>query len=164
MRLCDCMTTQDKIALGTLLVISATCFALGLWIRRREVAACKWPQVRGKIVTSRIVTSRLSNGETTSEPVIEYEFEFQGLSFKSSHWRVGNYTIGNLASAQEVTDRYPVGSFVTVYVNARQSRVSILETRPSSLCWVPFGFGIFSVGVFILVVVSIILYSRPFHP
>jgi hypothetical protein len=158
------MSAQGKIGLfWQLSAIAILCFALGLWIRRREVAARKWPQAEGRIVTSRIVTGPVRGG-TTSEPVIEYEFKYQGRSFKSSHWRAGNFTIGNLATAQEVTDRYPAGSLATVYVNQRQPLKSVLEATSSSLCWLPFCCGIFCLGLILLGIFSIVINSRPLRP
>jgi hypothetical protein len=46
-------------------------------------------------------------------------------------------------SANPVIERYPLGSSVTVFVNRRRPKESVLEHNISSLYWVPFGLGIF---------------------
>jgi len=91
--------------------------------------------------------------------VIEYEFNFRGRSFKSSHWRVGNYTIGNEEGAEAVTSRYPTGSPVRVFVNQSRPLRSVLEANNSSLCWLPFGFGIFLLAVLLLGLVKAFIYE-----
>jgi Protein of unknown function (DUF3592) len=144
------MTAQDKTFLESILAIAAACFAFGFWIRRKEGAAHAWPQSSGVITASKTVRQYVDRGREEVFPVIEYSFGYQGQSFKSSHWRLGNYSVGTSASAEIVTSRYPVGASVTVFVNPRQPLKSVLEHRPSSLCWVPFGFGIFLLAIFIL--------------
>ncbi len=136
------MTTGAKISLEVALSLSAVCLALGFWIRRKEVTTRRWPQTSGTIVTSR--TERKYTGQGTEEvlPIIEYEFEYNGKSFKTSHWRIGNYSIGNDKSAQAVTTRYRVGTSVTVYLNPGEPTASVLEHGATPLSWIPIGFGI----------------------
>lgn len=145
------MNADDKVGLGVLFFISAVCFALGFWIRRKEGFARAWPQSSGVIMASKTVREYAGRGREQVLPVIEYSFDYQGQSFKSSHWRLGNCSVGNSASARVVTSRYPVGASVTVFVNPRQPLKSVLEHRPSSLCWVPFGFGILFLATFLLI-------------
>ena len=150
------MTGEDRIGFVTLFTLAAAGFAVGLWIRRREAIVRKWPQAKGRIFASTIIRSPMSRGGTHAEPVIEYEFQHEGRTLRTSHWRVGNFSIGNEDSAQAIISRYPVGSSVTVYINQKCPEKSVLESQPSTLCWVPFGFGIlflavFSVGLLITV-------------
>jgi hypothetical protein len=141
------MNADQEIGLG-FLGLAAALFALGFWIRSRERAARRWPQARGVIVASK----RIGGGKETT-PVIEYEFEYQGRSFKSSHWRYGNYTYGDPESAEAAIARYPAGLPVTVFVNVREPEKSVLETG-ASLFWVPFGFGLFFLGIAILAILA----------
>ena len=127
--------------------IAALSFAFGFWIRRREQAARDWPQASGVIVASRTLRKYSGHGTYEILPVIEYEFTHDGRSFSSSQWRPLNFSVGNSSSAQTVALRYPVGQSVTVFVNPRNPMKSVLECQPSWLCWVPFGFGIFFMGV-----------------
>lgn len=144
------MSHDDKVFIESLLAVSAICFAGGFWIRRKEVAPGRWPQSSGVIVTSKTVRQSTMHGQYQVLPMIEYAFDYQGHSFKSSHWRLSNYSKGNNASAEAVTSRYPLGSAVTVFVNPKQPEKSVLEMTTSSLCWVPFGLGVFFLGLAIL--------------
>jgi len=138
--------------LATLMIAS---FAAGFWIRYKEPAARAWPQAMGKIIKSETLRQSAGQGREEVQPIIEYEFSYQGKLFKSSHWRLGNFSIGNSISAGAVTSRYPVGLPVTVFVNSREPMKSVLETKPSLLCWVPFGFGFLILLVFFLILFAI---------
>ncbi|MGA3268874.1 MAG: DUF3592 domain-containing protein [Verrucomicrobiota bacterium] len=149
------MNADDKIGTGTLLAIAVASFVLGFWIRRKEQAARTWSKASGRIVSCELLRQPGPRGGEVVTPVIEYEFNHEGRSFKSSHWRFGNFSVGNSVSAQAVVSRYPVGSSVTVFVNPQQPMKSVLEHQPSWLSWVPFGFGIFFLAVFLLAFVMI---------
>ncbi len=149
------MNADDKLGIEALVTITAVLFALGFWIRRKEAAVRAWPQSTGKIVTSNALRRSVGQGREEVVPVIEYEFDYQGRLFKTSHWRFGNFSVGNSLSADAVTSRYPVGSSVTVFVNPREPMKSALEAGTSSLCWVPFGFGILFLAISIVVILAI---------
>ena len=149
------LNADDKIGIEMLFTIAAASFALGFWIRRKEQAACSWPQASGRIVTCELMRQPGPKGGEVVTPIIEYEFNHEGRSLKSSHWRLGNFSVGNSVSAQAIISRYPVGSPVIVFVNPRQPMKSVLEHQPSWLSWVPFGFGILFLALFILVTAKV---------
>jgi hypothetical protein len=136
------VTADAKISLEVASSLAAVCLALGFWIRRKEVSTRGWPQTSGTIVTSRNQRQYAGAGREEVLPIIEYEFEYNGKLLKSSHWRIGNYSVGNSNSAQAVTSRYPVGTSVTVYVNPDNPTNSVLEHGATPLSWIPIGFGI----------------------
>ena len=140
-------TSEDGLFLAILMALAGFSVAVGFLIRRIEQAASKWPRASGIIVTSATESQSLGRGRTEVFPIIEYEFTHEGRSFRSSHWRKFNFSVGNSISAQAVTARYPVGSSVSVLVNPRNPMRSVLECEPSWLCWVPFGFGIIFVAI-----------------
>jgi len=150
------MTTEDKGFLELLFAITAACFGIGLWIRRREAISRSWPQSRGTIVSSKTVREYVQPGQYQVSPVIEYEFKHKGQIFRSSHRRFGNYSVGRRVGAETVTSRYPVGASVTVYVNQKHPTKSVLEVGHSTLSWVPFGFGILFLVVSALVVAALL--------
>jgi len=155
------MTTEDKIFLTSVFAVSLACFYLSFLIRHRTIVARKWFQVKGRIVESTIRSSPTSKGGRVYEPIIMYEFQFEGQRFRSSHWRLGNYTFGGESSAIEVTSRYPAGTLVTVYVNPSNPTMSLLETDNSSLSLVPIGFGLFFFAIFLL---GIVVFCLKLHP
>ncbi|HWY31292.1 MAG TPA: DUF3592 domain-containing protein [Candidatus Acidoferrum sp.] len=145
------MNADDQHGIEVLFAITALLFASGFFIRFRERAPRNWPQTTGEITKSE--TERFPTGRGGEEvvPVLEYEFHYQGQLFKTSHWRLVNYTEGNCMSANPVIERYLLGSSVTVFVNRRRPKESVLEHNISSLCWVPFGFGIFFLFISLVV-------------
>lgn len=136
------MTPQDKTVVECLFVAATAFLVLGFWIRRKEAAPRRWPQFPGLVVTSYTWGQPAGNGRQQVVPVVEYEFDYDGQTYRSSHWRLFNFSLGNAASAQAVTTRYAVGTPVTVYVNRHKPTKSVLETRTSALSWVPFAFAI----------------------
>lgn len=136
------IASDERLLLEILMAIAALALALGFWIRRREQVARDWPQASGVIVASTTLRQYAGRGRSAVTPIIEYEFTHDGRSFRSSHWRLFNFSVGNSISAGAVRSRYPVGHSVTVYVNPRNPMKSVLERQPSWLSWVPFGFAI----------------------
>jgi len=148
------MKVEDQHGIETLLTISGVLFAMGFWIRHREAAIRAWPQSTGKIVKSEPLRQYVGQGREEVLPIIEYEFDYQGRSVRTSHWRFGNFSVGNNISSGAVISRYPIGSSVTVFVNQRRPEKSVLESSISALCWVPFGFGLIFVAIFLLVILA----------
>ena len=146
------MNADGKMSIEALVAITVSLFALGFWIRRKEGAVRAWPQSTGTIVKSELLRRSIGRGREEVTPIIEYEFDYQGRSFKTSHWRFGNFSVGNSVNAGAILSSYPVGSPVTVFVNPRHPEKSVLESSISVLCWVPFGFGIFFLTLSCLVV------------
>ena len=149
------MNAEDKIGIGALLVISAASFAFGMWIRRKEQAARTWPQVSGRIVTCELKRKPGPNGTEIVLPFIEYEFNHEGQIFKSSHWRFGNFSVGNSGTAHAVISRYAVGSPVIVFVNRQRPAKSVLEHQPSCLSGFLFGLGGFFLVLSVLVLMAV---------
>jgi hypothetical protein len=136
------MTNENKAALESLIGVATACFVIGFWTRHRERIALSWSQAAGKITSSRIERHRQVRGGELVVPVIEYQFSHQGQILTSSHWRFGNYSLGDADSANTVVSRYPFGSTVVVFVNPKNPAKSVLECGTTSLSWIPIGFGI----------------------
>ena len=115
--------------------------ALGFWLRRRESRIRSWPQVSGVIVTS--IVRKYRGGRSAEDiPIIEYEFAWNGSTFRSSHWRMGNFSSGFPGDADEVVARYPAGRTVPVFVNVRNPKRSMLERNIPDLSWALIAIGI----------------------
>src|SRR5690242_10758853 len=87
--------------------------AYGFWQLRRELAPRFWIQISGIILASKIEKELVDTGSIARQceflPVIEYEYQYDGRSFKSSTRRPGNYSSGQLAMAEAIVARYPIG-------------------------------------------------------
>jgi hypothetical protein len=109
-----------------------------------------WPRTPGSIVTSKIDRQYAGTGTYQNVPVIEYEFPYKKLVFRSSHWRVGNYASGIREEAETIISHYPAGSTVTVFVNAKEPAKSVLEHGTSPLSWMLIVFGIILIALALL--------------
>ena len=121
------IASDDRFALEIFMGIAALAFAFGFWIRRREQVARGWPQASGVIVTSTTLRQPLANGNYEVSPVIEYEFSYDGRSFRSDHWRPLNFSFGNSISAQAVC--WVPFSFGILFVALSALAVLIFMTR-----------------------------------
>ena len=137
------MTSENKNALESFIGMATVCFVIGLWIRHNERFSRIWPQVAGKIIVSRTERQPTGRpGQAQFVPIIEYQFTYRGQTFTSSHWRAGNYSLGDADSASAVVSRYPVESPVVVFVNPKNPAKSVLESGTTLLSWIPIGFGL----------------------
>ena len=99
--------------------------ALGLWQLYRELSPSNWPQIKGVVVESRSERIRVKQGYNVI-PIVAYEFQFNGQTYKSSRRNPGNYSIGNF-DAEPILSRFPVGCETTVCVNVKKPVKSVLE-------------------------------------
>ncbi|HTV42983.1 MAG TPA: DUF3592 domain-containing protein [Candidatus Sulfotelmatobacter sp.] len=151
------MNSDGGIAIAIGYAVAGAFFGLAYWIWRKETAARKWPRTAGVILASQCL-----KGPKSSVPVIEYEFAYQGQSFKSSHWRLGNYSTGTAGfstDAEAVARRYPVHRPVTVFVNPQDPTKSVLETK-GSLFWLPLSAGVFIFILSTAIVITAALQGR----
>jgi hypothetical protein len=151
------MNSDGKIAIAVGYAVAAAFFALAYWIWRQETAARKWPRTSGVILASQCL-----RGPKSAVPVIEYEFNYEGKSFKSSHWRLGNYSTGGAGfstDAEAIAWRYPVGRPITIFVNPRDPTKSVLEAN-GSLFWLPSCAGMFIFGLTTIIIITLALQQR----
>ena len=152
------MNSDGRIAIAVGYALAAAFFAVAYWIWRKETAARKWPRTSGVIRVS-----QYHKGPRYERPVIEYEFAYQGRPFKSSHWRLGNYSTGaaglGRSDGEAVARRYPVGRPVTVLVNPRDPAKSVLEAN-GSLFWLPSCAGMFIFGLSTIIIITLALQQR----
>jgi|SRR6185437_11742435 len=132
------MNLDPNIFFGLLGLIA---LAYGLWQLCHELAPRFWVQASGTILTSKIEKKYVSGaGVTTGEwefiPVIEYEYQYDGRSFRSSMRRPSNYSVGQIPEAEAIVARYPVGSGVCVFVNSKRPDVAVLEYGTTPLSWI----------------------------
>jgi hypothetical protein len=136
------MTSEDWILVEAVFALGTGSLLLGLWVLRKELSVRKWPQVSGTIVRSTTLVLPSPRGGEEVLPLIEYEFEYRGQSFKSAHWRIGNYSAGTRDTALEILSRYALGTAVLVSVNQDNPATSVLEHRITPLSWLPIAIGV----------------------
>lgn len=99
--------------------------------------ADSWPTAQGEVLENKITShtssdsagssrSRRRNSNTTYKPWVLYRYSVEGETLE-------NHTVQMMTSydsrseAQEVLDRYPIGSTVTVYYKEEEPSKSLLE-------------------------------------
>ena len=122
-------------------------FAISFLIRYVETIPRKWEPTQGQILES---TFRMA-GKKGACPTVWYEFDYQGRTYQTDHWRIGNFSTGFPQSAEAIQSRYTAGAPVTVYIKAKNPMKSVLETSPSMMCWVPVAVGFLFLSVYLLI-------------
>lgn len=119
---------------------------------RRELAPKHWLHVNGTI--KNVYMAERTTGEPcvgkVCIPAVEYVYQYNGQTFKSTRRRACNYVAGNKISAAAISSRYPVGSSVKVLINPGKPALSALEYGTSPLSWILIGLGAFLTGCGIL--------------
>jgi len=144
------VTTDGQLFCEANSTLAFVSLALGFWLRRKELAARQWPQVKGKIISSRIDLVPLSHGGQACLPKIEYEFTYNQALFQTSHWRAGNFSIGNQESAEALTSRFSPGQAVSVYVNPNHPMKSVLEYGSTPMSSIPILLGLGCIALALL--------------
>lgn len=101
-------------------------------VRRAEASSC-WPGVEARIVSSRVEVKRESGSEveyggriTYYYPEVEYEYDFQGLTYRSAKILFVNVNYGR-EEAYATVARYPAGGKAVAYVDPANPRLAVLE-------------------------------------
>ena len=134
-----------------MLPIGLGAITVGLWHFFREVSPRTWPQVVGTIVSSK--SERQSTGHTGRYqfvPLVEFEFNYNGHTFRSSLRNANNYASGRREAADAIVARYPDGSSVRVFVNRQNPTKSVLEHGTTPVSWICIGLGIMLTTVSLL--------------
>jgi hypothetical protein len=137
------MTDGGKITFEVAMCLAASCFALGFWLRKRELAPRSWPQSQGKITTSEMKLQYVGKGTNELLPVIWYKFTHEGKEYVTDHLRIGNFSIGSREDSEAITKKFQLGRNVTVFVNPANPEKSVLEHSITMMSWIPIGFGVF---------------------
>jgi hypothetical protein len=128
-------------------------FAFGTYQVCRELIPRFWQQTTGKVLLSNIETRQTTKGSVVI-PQIEYEYSFNGQTFKSSLIRAGSYISGTRNYAEAAKARYPIGCNVKVFVSRRNPEKACLEygITPMSLIFIAVGLVLIMTSLLPLVV------------
>lgn len=121
-------------ALGTLCTVGVVFGGVGFLIYRTfarsralGVAAKTWPSTTGK-VSKGFVEVSTSDTSTSYTPKVIYEFTVDSQLYCGDTVRTGIVVMrGGYLGAQQIVDRYPEGSTVTVYYNPANPSQCVLE-------------------------------------
>lgn len=109
---------------------------VGVWQRIQESSPRHWPEVAGTVVATKIDRSYVGNGGYQFVPVIEYEYQYDGQTFRSSRRCAGNFVSGVKGEAEFIALRYPLGASLRVRVSPKNPAKSALEYGNTTLSWI----------------------------
>jgi hypothetical protein len=105
-----------------LVVVAPVAAVLGYNNFRQAKDAVNWPRAQGTIRESRV--ERVMTTKVLYEPRVEYGFVANGRGW-TGRLRAGNSS--QKSKAQEIVDRYPVGSAITVFHHPDDPGTSTIE-------------------------------------
>jgi hypothetical protein len=112
------------------------------------------PKARWREVTGTILKSEVNFDWEDYRPVVEYQYEVDGVSYRGDTIAVGPLVQFNWKGpATRVIERFPVGASVTVYVDPANPRRASLQ--PSVDRNLPLF--LITIGIFALIFVAIVL-------
>lgn len=101
---------------------------------RKAQASAGWPRVEARIVSSRVAVER--EGSTSSieyggrmtyyYPEIQYEYDVEGLTYRSSRILFVNVNYSH-EDARAAVARYPAGGKAAAFVDPANPRLAVLE-------------------------------------
>jgi len=158
-----------KIFFGLLFIVFGYFLSFNYAASRIEVAenSINWPSVEGKILSSEVSsrkgsgTKRSRGSGKTYSPDVVYSYTVEGKSYQNSDIDAGDigpggWSTSNHSRVQEIVDKYPEGSKLSVYYNPSSPKVSLLDTSmPSSMIWFYRG-GIVTILLGVWLLVSVI--------
>jgi hypothetical protein len=119
----------------------------GFALRRQGSEARKWPTVTGRINDSRVdeFLGRLDHDSTRTtlyRPLINYTYEFNGVTYTGTQVSLGAKVTSNTAGfAKRIVAKYPAGKTFTIHVNPENPAEALLSPTVTG-AWIVWGAGI----------------------
>jgi len=148
---------------GSGLVLLGIVYVILALTGRGEQGWGKWPTVTGQVLESgafRKVRHLPGGTVVTYTPVVRYAYEVRGRMYTS---KKRNFlppyrsTYNDPQKAQEITERYPVGSTVTVHYNPHGPAQAVLEVERSVGYNAEFVSGLVNAGLGVLIILLYVL-------
>lgn len=114
----------------------------GVWQLYRELSPRHWSSAQGKILSVNVISADGGRGGKEYIPTVEYEYQYNNKTYRSSQRRIANYISGGKESAESVRSKYPIGSGTTVFVNPRKPDDAVLEYGMTPLSLICIGIGL----------------------
>jgi len=116
-------------------------FIFGVWQLHRELSPRHWSLAEGKIISVDLIAETLRGGKIYI-PIVEYEYQYNDIAYRSKQRRNCNYISGGKESAEAIRSKYPVGGGITVLVNPLKPEDAVLEYGVTPLSLICIGLGL----------------------
>ena len=97
--------------------------------RQRAAASAQWPQTQGIVTNVGMKTRRESEGDDWYDPQVQYQYGIGEQQYQGNRIAFGSSSTSAHARAEEIINRYAVGTPVVVYYNPAQPQQAVLEPR-----------------------------------
>lgn len=130
-------------------VIGAFIAYLGIRDLIRAKATVAWPTSPGKVLSSSVVEKRDSEGDLFYHAEVVYEFNVNNTTFSGKRISYGDYGTSNPSHAQEIVNRYPQDTNVTVSYMPNNPKECLLEVGVKGRAFFTPAFGLlfFTFGI-----------------
>ncbi len=134
--------------------------------QRKANDSQQWPESKGTVDRSQVQVQDdvfSSDEQSASQPMysadVAYSYQVKDMIYTSDRISFGGKSsYSNRLRAEEIVDRYPEGSEVTVYFDPAKPQEAVLErTSKGSRVFLGAGISFIAVGVIILIVALIII-------
>jgi hypothetical protein len=134
--LAGCSFNLDSATNVWVFALLAVIGAVGLFASGRDLlrgrASSSWPTTQGEVVYSsleqKMSTDSDGDSSVTYAAKVVYNYQVGGQNLTGDRRRFSEASTSSARRAQEIANRYPVGSQVTVYYDPDNPQVSVLET------------------------------------
>jgi hypothetical protein len=143
---------------------------LGVATTLRARASASWPSVDGSVLSAAIDRESRRSGSGSSSttspiwrPLVSYEYAVDGTRHEGQRISYGEYATGEIAEAEAVVKRYPLGAAVRVHYDPDDPRQAVLEPGTAGIPWFFLAIGsVFSViGVLLVVLMPRLVVRAP---
>ncbi len=101
-------------------------------LQQRGESSRVWPSSTAKIKSAVIRSDRGDEGKIWLTPVIDYEYEVDGLKYTGSRIGYHGFQSAKLEDVRSVVSRYPAGSNTKVYYDPKEPSECTLEVGSGS--------------------------------
>lgn len=98
------------------------------FLRRRAARSQNWPSASGRVVESKLVSFKDSDGNSSMEAQLRYTYEVAGAVLTGS-----TVAIAGGGRPSKIVEKYPVGTAVQVFYDPNKPSMAVLERGGAGL-------------------------------
>jgi hypothetical protein len=119
-----------------LLAVGTAVVAWSVWELVQAISSSRWLQTEGVILVSDLQRTRDAEGGYSYRPEISYRYQVGGSEFVASRYKFGaGMSLSWSGPAARATQKFPIGSRVTVFYDPADPQEAVLESGVTSLVW-----------------------------
>lgn len=145
--------SDAMILIGVLIIFGLVFGGFGVYKYNIGKQSSDWPSETGKITYSHM-NSKQVDGKTEYQASVKYSYTVDGTEYKGDQVTSSDVYFKSMLSANEVVDRYPTGSEVSVHYNPDKPNTAVLETGIKKNVYLLIGGGLVCFLLAIAILVS----------